>query len=68
MFIGRVKTKHLLSTIGLAAIPVVILLIISMAYYDKEEAKCKDLPAILEIGRTPTWIKRVQNFVTIASK
>ena len=63
MFIGRVKTKHLLSTIGIAAIPVAILFIISMAYYDKQEAKCKDLPAILEIGRTPTWIKRVQNFV-----
>jgi len=63
MFIGRVNTKHLLSTIGLAAIPVAILFIISMAYYDKQEAKSKDLPAILEIGRTPTWIKRVQNFV-----
>ena len=63
MFIGRVNTKHLLSTIGIAAIPVAILFIISMAYYDKQEAKCKDLPAILEIGRTPTWIKRVQNFV-----
>jgi cell division protein FtsW len=63
MFIGRVKTKHLLSTIGIAAIPVAILFIISMAYYDKQEAKSKDLPAILEVGRTATWIKRVQNFV-----
>jgi len=63
MFIGRVKTKHLLSTIGIAAIPVVILFIISMVYYDKEEGKCKELPAVLEVGRMPTWIKRVQNFV-----
>ena len=63
MFIGRVSMKHIGATIGIAAIPVLILVIISIAYYDKEEGKSKDLPALLEIGRMPTWIKRVQNFV-----
>ena len=63
MFIGRVSTKHLLMTIGIVAIPVVILVTIAVAYYDKEEGKMKDLPTILEAGRMPTWIKRVQNFV-----
>lgn len=63
MFIGRVSAKHLGMTIGLAAIPVVILITVSLLYYDKEEGKCKDLPAVLEMGRIPTWIKRVQNFV-----
>lgn len=63
MFIGRVSTKHIAATIGIAAVPVLILVIISMAYYDKEEGKSKDLPGVLEIGRMPTWIKRVQNFV-----
>lgn len=63
MFIGRVSLKHIGATIGIAAIPVVILLLISMAFYDKEEGKSKDLPGILEVGRMPTWIKRVQNFV-----
>ena len=63
MFIGRASMKHLLMTIGLLAIPVVILVTIAVAYYDKEEGKTKDLPAILEAGRLPTWIKRVQNFV-----
>jgi cell division protein FtsW len=63
MFIGRVSLKHIGATIGIAAIPVVILVLISMACYDKEEAKSKDLPSILEVGRMPTWIKRVQNFV-----
>ena len=63
MFIGRVSMKHIGATIGIAAIPVFILVIISIAYYDKEEGKSKDLPALLEIGRMPTWIKRVQNFV-----
>jgi len=63
MFIGRVSMKHIGATIGIAAIPVVILVFISMAYYDHDEGKSKDLPAVLEIGRMPTWIKRVQNFV-----
>ena len=63
MFIGRVSTRHIATTLGIAAIPVVILLFVSIIYYDKEENKMKPLPAILEAGRTPTWIKRVQNFV-----
>ncbi|RYY11943.1 MAG: cell division protein FtsW [Chitinophagaceae bacterium] len=63
MFIGRVSMKHIGATIGIAAIPVMILVIISMAYYDTDEGKSKDLPSVLEVGRMPTWIKRVQNFV-----
>jgi cell division protein FtsW len=63
MFIGRVSMKHIGATIAIAAIPVLILVFISMAYYDHDEGKSKDLPAVLEIGRMPTWIKRVQNFV-----
>jgi cell division protein FtsW len=63
MFIGRASMKHIGATVAIAAVPVLILAIISMAYYDKEEGKSKDLPAVFEVGRMPTWIKRVQNFV-----
>ena len=63
MFIGRVSLKHIGATMGIAAIPVILLIFISMIYYDKEESKMKDLPAVLEAGRMPTWIKRVQNFL-----
>ncbi|MBC7829427.1 MAG: FtsW/RodA/SpoVE family cell cycle protein [Chitinophagaceae bacterium] len=63
MFIGRVSLRHIGATLGIAAIPVLMLVFISMIYYDKQENKMKDLPAILEAGRMPTWIKRVQNFV-----
>jgi len=63
MFIGRVSLKHIGATVGIAAIPVILLIFISMIYYDKEEKKIKDLPSVLEAGRMPTWIKRVQNFV-----
>jgi cell division protein FtsW len=63
MFIGRVSSKHILLTIGIAMIPVVILLTIAVKYYDKEEHKTKDLPAIFAAGRVPTWIGRIQTFM-----
>jgi cell division protein FtsW len=63
MFIGRINTKHILLTIGIAMIPLVLLVALSAAYYDKEAGKSKELPAVLESGRISTWIKRVQNFV-----
>ena len=63
MFIGRASLKHIGATIGIAAIPVILLIFISMIYYDKEAGKIKDLPSFLEAGRMPTWIKRVQNYV-----
>lgn len=63
MFIGRVNTKHILATIGIALIPAVLLFAIAVGYYDKEEHKSKDLPSILTVGRVPTWIGRIQTFV-----
>ena len=63
MFIGRVSSKHILLTIGIAMIPVIILLTIAVKYYDKEEHKTKDLPAIFSVGRVPTWIGRIQTFM-----
>ncbi|MBL0135608.1 MAG: FtsW/RodA/SpoVE family cell cycle protein [Chitinophagaceae bacterium] len=63
MFIGRVSGKHLLMTMGIASIPVIILVIIAISYYDKAEGKAKDFPEVLSAGRIPTWIKRVQSFV-----
>src|SRR5688572_15352130 len=63
LFIGRASTKHLLLTIGVAAIPVAILVMIAVAFYDKKEEKCSELPFFLQAGRIPTWISRVQNFI-----
>lgn len=62
MFIGRVSVKHIALTIGIALIPLVILVSIAFGYYDKEEHRSKDLPAVLSIGRIPTWVKRIQDF------
>jgi cell division protein FtsW len=63
LFIGRVSTKHLLMTIGVALIPVALLVMLAVGFYDKKEEKCAELPFFLHIARVPTWISRVQNFI-----
>ncbi len=63
MFIGRVSTKHILYTIGIAMIPVVFLISIAVSNYDKTKGEAKKLPSILAAGRIPTWIGRVQTFL-----
>ena len=63
MFIGRVSIKHIALVIVAAAFPVMLLIGVASAYYDKTENKSKDLPAMFNHGRVETWIKRVQNFM-----
>lgn len=63
MFIGRVRVRHLLLVVGAALIPLVVLVMIASHYYDKEEHVSKDLPAVFGVGRMPTWVKRVQDFM-----
>lgn len=63
MFIGRVNIKHIAGTIGLALIPVLLLIALAVGFYDKQEQRSKELPAFLNEGRVPTWINRIQSFV-----
>jgi cell division protein FtsW len=63
MFIGRVSTKHILTTIAIGLVPVIILVSVAAKYYDKEQQKSKDLPSIFSSGRMPTWISRIQTFL-----
>jgi cell division protein FtsW len=67
MFIGRASTKHILATIGIAMIPVAILIAIAVASYDGHAEKdVKKAAAITELkshGRIGTWIRRVQDFI-----
>jgi len=62
MFIGRVNLKHIAATIGIALIPIIFLITIAFSFYNKEEHRSKELPAIMTVGRIPTWIKRIQDF------
>jgi cell division protein FtsW len=63
LFIGRVSFKHIALVAAAVIVPVIILISIASAYYDKQEGKMKELPSMLAGGRVPTWIKRVQDFM-----
>jgi cell division protein FtsW len=63
MFIGRVRSRHILMVVGAALIPIIILVSVARHYYNQEEHTSEDLPAVLSIGRIPTWVKRVQDFM-----
>ncbi|MFY7878555.1 MAG: FtsW/RodA/SpoVE family cell cycle protein [Lacibacter sp.] len=63
LFIGRVSTRHILLVAATAVIPLIFLIVMAKTYYDKQEGKMKELPAVLSVGRVPTWIKRVQDFM-----
>lgn len=62
MFIGRVSTKHILLSAGVAAIPVLFLLLLAVTTYNKQTHKA-DMPAILDAGRVKTWVSRIQTFI-----
>lgn len=68
LFIGRANTKHLLLTIGLALIP--ILMLIGAAVYQHQQEEPEDIvatPVKKEQGaltrRVDTWINRVESFI-----
>lgn len=63
MFIGRVSTRHLLTTMGIAMVPLLLLVTVAIATYDKDTNESKKLPSVLAAGRIPTWISRVQTFI-----
>ncbi len=63
MFIGRVRVRHILLVAATALIPLLILVLISTHYYNKNTNTSEELPAVLSFGRMPTWVKRVQNFM-----
>jgi cell division protein FtsW len=70
MFIGRVSVKHILLTIGVALVPV--LLIVSVAVMThKSKAKDTDKPVagkLKSLGRFGTWVNRVQDFMYAAKE
>lgn len=63
MFIGRVSAKHIFITVGIALIPVVILVGIAIGTYDRSTGETKKLPEFIATGRIPTWISRVQTYI-----
>jgi cell division protein FtsW len=68
LFIGRVSFKHILLTIGVAMIPIVIIISVAMATHKANDGKIDSgKPVIAESlkswGRFGTWVNRVQDFM-----
>jgi len=65
MFIGRVSVKHILLTIGVALIPIIIL--ISAAVIHHKQTAGRQTHTISDnvsgVARATTWIKRVEDFI-----
>ena len=64
LFIGRVSTKHLLLTIGVALIPVAFLIMAAVIKHRSgtEETLVKEKSSKV-FSRVGTWIGRVENFI-----
>lgn len=67
MFIGRISFKHIFLVIGLALIPVLIIVSVAVTTYDADKAgddsKNKMSETLSSFGRFGTWVQRVQDFM-----
>ena len=66
LFIGRANTKHLLLTIGLAMIPITLLIAAAVVRHhseSSEEAALTKTNSSALTARVETWISRVETFI-----
>lgn len=67
MFIGRVSIKHILLVLGIAAIPVMLIVAIAVSTYNgnnKEDNSKHTIASTLNsMGRFGTWVQRTQDFI-----
>jgi cell division protein FtsW len=70
LFIGRIQGKHLLMVIGVAMIPILLIVSIAALTYTgkttngaKETSKNKVAESLTSMGRFGTWVSRVQDFM-----
>ncbi len=64
MFIGRVRTKHILLVVGIAFIPILFLIIAAIAQHKQgEETVAAKKSSSALFARVETWIGRVENFI-----
>jgi cell division protein FtsW len=67
MFIGRVSTKHILLTVGIAAIPIALIIGVAVLLHDGKQKQQPVRETTTEnsklFKRFDTWVKRVQDFM-----
>ncbi|MBA4196410.1 MAG: cell division protein FtsW [Chitinophaga sp.] len=72
MFIGRVSLKHIFLLIGVALIPIALIISVAVLTYNGKPEKPTTATVSTEksisFGRFGTWVKRVQDFVYAKDK
>jgi cell division protein FtsW len=75
LFIGRVSVKHILLVIGVALIPILIIVSVAVSTYHPDKSNTTStttetkVPAALRsFGRFGTWVSRVQDFIYAKDK
>ncbi|RYY57108.1 MAG: cell division protein FtsW [Chitinophagaceae bacterium] len=70
MFIGRASMKHLLLVVGIAAIPIALLIIAAIAQHKSSDPDAEPVKTTVTAGspsgvwvRVKTWVGRVENFM-----
>ena len=63
LFIGRVSAKHLLLVIGLALIPVAMLVMTAVYQHASPGERAKTEHSSQLLARVSTWVNRVENFI-----
>jgi len=65
LFIGRVQTKHILLTIGIAAIPILFLVMAAVIRHKEngDESIVVNKTSAGLFGRVDTWIGRMETFI-----
>ncbi len=66
LFIGRVRTRHILMTIGIAMVPLLFLVLAAVVRHrstNDEVTVTAKKGSIGVMGRVDTWIARVENFI-----
>lgn len=64
LFIGRARTKHILLTIGIVAIPILFLVLAAVLQHNSGNESLTGTTVSSGItGRVDTWINRVESFI-----
>ena len=66
MFMGRVQIKHLLLAVGVAALPIAILVMMAVSSHTSNEnntARNELATKVKSHGRVGTWVRRIQDFI-----
>lgn len=66
MFIGRISFKHILLVIGVALIPILLIISVAVTTYDAEKAGKESSSVsktLSSMSRFGTWVSRVQDFI-----